>query len=98
MQSKALRVKVKAFLPNPQGCSKILQLEPTGMTCAVWAFKGLIPPTLVSHPEKVMFGGCSASRCSCAVATPWEEFRSNRMCSWITLEFCLAKSPFHASE
>lgn len=32
VQSKALRVNVKAFLPNPQDCSKILQLEPTGMT------------------------------------------------------------------
>lgn len=77
MQGKALRVKVTAFLPNPQGCSKILQLELTGMTCAVWACKGLIPPTLVSQPQKViLFGGCSASPCSWCRGNPlggiWE--------------------------
>lgn len=61
LQSEVLKVKVPDLQPNQQGCSKVQQLGPAGVTHVVrafrgltppTAFRGLIPPTTASHLQK----------------------------------------------
>lgn len=67
LQSKALKAKVRDFQPNQQGCSKMSQLGPAGVTHVVRAFKGLIPSHWYLTPKRPR---CFASLSAPVLAAP----------------------------